>query len=162
MPPSKWKRSTEVIEFERAAREEYLTGCQKRRVQRTKKAQEEILRENHKKDLEEQVKAIEVALKPPCDLEDGTEEDGKFESEIPPSTWEPIRQDAYVDEERFTTIMVEPIRFESSEDEDGIDKEERWKNTEKEGKKPKKPKKKKSYPSTTKRRDMNKNIKQQR
>ncbi|KAF8477205.1 nucleolar protein 12-domain-containing protein [Kalaharituber pfeilii] len=179
MPPSKKrKRSAKVIEFDKAARQDYLTGFHKRKVQRTKKAQEEALRkareerikerkelrDNRKKELEEHVKAIEAALKPPGDLGDDTEEDEveEPESETPPTACEPIRQDEYVDEEKFTTVTVEPISFESSDDEEVIDKSGRWKSTEKEDKKPKKPKeikKKFTYLSKAERRDMNRKIK---
>ncbi|KAI8935940.1 hypothetical protein NX059_007447 [Plenodomus lindquistii] len=136
MPPPSKKRKTavttpEVITFDPAAREEYLTGFHKRKVARAKLAQEEAakrekeeklrfrreLRQQRKVDLEKHVEEVNRLVKQAngeisglgISGEDssGDDEEEEFQGFQEP---EPINQeDEYVDEDKYTTVTIETV-----------------------------------------------------
>ncbi|KAI5810177.1 nucleolar protein 12-domain-containing protein [Peziza echinospora] len=139
---SKRKAPTESIEFDKSARADYLTGFHKRKVQRTKQAQAEAakkareekisdrkrLREIRKQELEEHVEAVQAALKPQT-LGDSSDEESDDSASVSEDEDDDIPRaptlhlEEYVDEEKFTTVTVEPIDFDDSEDEDAEENE---------------------------------------
>jgi ribosomal RNA-processing protein 17 len=134
LPPSKKRRlaqssAVEEVTFDPSARQEYLTGFHKRKVQRAKHAAEiaekraraekiqhrKKIREERAKEIEERVRAVNAMLRPAeRGSEDEVEEDG----------WEGLEGDGgeekgpveeidheaeYVDEEKYTTVTVEAM-----------------------------------------------------
>lgn len=142
MPPPNKKRRTmpapkmkgprpEEISFDLSAREDYLTGFHKRKVQRTKAAQEAAdkrakeekriqrnkLREERKRDLEERVKVVDAYMQPIIQQdkerakqrEDSSESDNE-ETEPTEEPPEKIDHEAeYIDEDKYTSVMVEEV-----------------------------------------------------
>ncbi|KAJ9602417.1 hypothetical protein H2200_012959 [Cladophialophora chaetospira] len=132
-PPTKRRRTeptvVEEISFDLAARQEYLTGFHKRKLQRAKHAREAAekraraeklegrkqLRDHRKAELERHVDEVNAMLRPVTAVE--TEEDDKDEKDSD-DDWEgtaeplptPIDHEAeYVDEEKYTTVTVEAM-----------------------------------------------------
>ncbi|KAI7787753.1 rrna processing protein rrp17 [Diaporthe eres] len=147
-PPSKKRKATHTVEeinFDNSARQEYLTGFHKRKVQRQKHAQEEAakrareekiefrkqLREDKKKQVEEHVKSIEAIMKESrvaglgSDQED-SETDGSDKAEDEwngfdeapqaPALEAVDHEEEYIDEDLYTTVKVEAV----SVDRDGL------------------------------------------
>ncbi|RYP77091.1 hypothetical protein DL771_001381 [Monosporascus sp. 5C6A] len=132
-PPKKRKagHAVEEIKFDAAARDEYLTGFHRRKVQRAKRAQEEAakkarqekidlrkqLREERKKEIEEHVQHVTSILKQveragyidEEELVSGEEggEWGGFEDAPAAETLD--HEEEYIDEDRFTTVTVESV-----------------------------------------------------
>ncbi|ETN38452.1 uncharacterized protein HMPREF1541_06487 [Cyphellophora europaea CBS 101466] len=141
MPPPNKKRRVmpapkltgprpEEISFDLSARKEYLTGFHKRKVQRTKAAQEAAerrakeekrlqrnkLRDERKRELEERVKVVDAYMKPALgeggsgDIEsdsDGNDEADQVSDNQP---LEKIDHEAeYVDEDKYTSVVVEEV-----------------------------------------------------
>lgn len=142
MPPPNKKRRVmpapkltgprpEEISFDQSARKEYLTGFHKRKVQRTKAAQEvaerrakeekrqqrQKLRDERKRELEERVKIVDAYMKPalPVDESNGRETGSDDSDQVdedsgkdqPP---EKIDHEAeYIDEDKYTSVVVEEV-----------------------------------------------------
>ncbi|KIV78474.1 hypothetical protein PV11_10189 [Exophiala sideris] len=132
-PPTKRRRTeptvVEEITFDPSARQEYLTGFHKRKVQRAKHAQAAAertmreerlvgrrkLREQRKADLERHVQEVNALLKPLTAL-DGSEEEkedlnaeGDWSGLSDPEP-EPVDHEAeYIDEDKYTTVTVEAM-----------------------------------------------------
>ncbi|KAK4694957.1 ribosomal RNA-processing protein 17, partial [Lecanoromycetidae sp. Uapishka_2] len=129
-PPKKRRKvvpAIEEISFDTSAREDYLTGFHKRKVQRIKHAKEEAakknreeklaarktLREGRKADLEKHVEAVNIMLRQQhTDDSDSSDEGNTMETQH----WDGIAEDVvidhedeYVDEDRFTTVTVEAV-----------------------------------------------------
>ncbi|KAF9881299.1 nucleolar protein 12 [Colletotrichum karsti] len=136
-PPSKKRKAVSAVEevnFDFDAREDYLTGFHKRKLQRVKWAQEQSakkareekiemrkqIKEERQKEVEEHVKAVNAMLEEAqaADSENDQEiQGGDFEE------WDGIEdqaqaqeqtdivdyEDEYVDEDRYTTVKVEAI-----------------------------------------------------
>ncbi|ORY00021.1 nucleolar protein 12-domain-containing protein [Clohesyomyces aquaticus] len=137
-PPSKKRKTSQPTEilFDPAAREEYLTGFHKRKLQRIKHAQEEAakkekeerlrfrreLRQKRKEDLEKHVSEVNMLLRKAnpdlsdndranLDSDDDTDNWDGFE-ETPTAPIEPApvdREDEYVDEDKYTTVTIESV-----------------------------------------------------
>ncbi|KAL6716204.1 hypothetical protein ACLMJK_005770 [Lecanora helva] len=129
LPPTKKRKFNPAIEeitFDPSAREDYLTGFHKRKLQRIKHAQGEAtkrereekiaarksLRESRKADLDKHVQAVNSMLREQNNVVlDASEED----TTNPAESWEGIAEetvdyeDEYVDEDRFTTVTVEAV-----------------------------------------------------
>ncbi|KAI1335200.1 nucleolar protein 12-domain-containing protein [Xylariaceae sp. FL0016] len=134
-PPKKRKIShaVEEIKFDDDARQEYLTGFHKRKLQRAKNAQEQAakrareeklelrkqIRDQRKKEVEDHVQQVNAILKEAAsagyvggtedasDDEAQNEEWGGFEDA---PVEEPVdHEEEYVDEERYTTVTVESV-----------------------------------------------------
>ncbi|KAL8724709.1 MAG: hypothetical protein Q9166_007797 [cf. Caloplaca sp. 2 TL-2023] len=127
-PVKKRKKGEPVIEeitFNFDAREEYLTGFHKRKLQRIKHAKEEALkkereekvasrkalRETRKAALEKHVEAVNAALQ---DAEDAFEKVGSSGEEDEP--WDGLEEavkvdheDDYLDEDKHTVVTVEAV-----------------------------------------------------
>ncbi|KAF8426397.1 nucleolar protein 12-domain-containing protein [Tirmania nivea] len=141
------------------------SGFHKRKVQRAKKAQEEAakrareerikerkeFRDSRKEEIKKHVEAVKAALRPVSESDEETVGDSdasdESEDEFALKQNDLHREDEYIDEEKFTTVTVEPMDFgESSEDEDGKATEAKRKKVEEtDDKKPKK-----SYPKEKK------------
>ncbi|KAI1438247.1 nucleolar protein 12-domain-containing protein [Xylaria sp. CBS 124048] len=136
-PPSKKRKrqqhAIEEIKFDDAARAEYLTGFHKRKLQRTKQAQEQAaerarqekiearkqLREDRQREVDEHVQNVNNALKQAAQA--GYIDDEKEESEDDTAAEWGGFQDApaqpdlidheeeYIDEDRYTTVTVESV-----------------------------------------------------
>ncbi|KAI2643329.1 nucleolar protein 12-domain-containing protein [Xylaria nigripes] len=136
-PPLKKRKRQHTIEdikFDDAARTEFLTGFHKRKLQRAKHAQEQAaerarqekiatrkqLREDRQRQVEEHVQSVNNALKQAAlaGYIDG-EKDDLSENDMA-DEWggfqdAPAKQDLvdheeeYVDEDRYTTVMVESV-----------------------------------------------------
>lgn len=147
-PPSKKRKATHTVEeitFDDSARQEYLTGFHKRKVQRQKHAQEEAakkareekiefrkqLREDRKKQVEEHVKNIEAIMKESKVAGLGSDQEGSEagDSDKDQDEWNGIEEapeapvleavdheDEYIDEDLYTTVKVEAV----SVDRDGL------------------------------------------
>ncbi|KAF1945452.1 hypothetical protein EJ02DRAFT_338616 [Clathrospora elynae] len=152
-PPSKRRKTSatapETIDFDPAAREEYLTGFHKRKVARAKAAQEENakrekeeklrfrreLREQRKVDLVNHVEEVNRLVKQAngdifdaheTSGDDDDDDDEEFTGFAEP---EPINQeDEYIDEDKYTTVTIESVGISRSgflkpgEDEDAAAK----------------------------------------
>ncbi|KAA6411843.1 MAG: hypothetical protein FRX48_03993 [Lasallia pustulata] len=128
-PPKRRKKAPAIdeISFDFSAREDYLTGFHKRKLQRIKHAQEEAakkerqeriaarkrLREGRKEDLEKHVEAVNLALREADGILETpeTEDDSTAQDE-----WDGIvevlevdHEEEYVDEDRHTTVTVEAV-----------------------------------------------------
>ncbi|KAL0944069.1 nucleolar protein nop25 [Colletotrichum truncatum] len=137
-PPSKKRKivsAVEEVNFDFDAREDYLTGFHKRKLQRVKWAQEQAakkareekiemrkqIREERQKGVEEHVKAVNALL------EEAQAADSDNDQEIQAEDfeeWDGIEdqgqeqaaqadivdyEDEYIDEDRYTTVKVEAI-----------------------------------------------------
>ncbi|GAB7349506.1 hypothetical protein MBLNU459_g0214t1 [Dothideomycetes sp. NU459] len=135
MAPAPKRRKTgptqmEELSFDFDARQDYLTGFHKRKVQRTKRAQEEAaklareekirdrrqLREQRKQDLERHVAEVNTLTRQQNpDLspepEDGGRDDEGDEWNGIAADLEPAIDgvDEYVDEDKFTTVTIEAM-----------------------------------------------------
>lgn len=132
MPAPKLKGPRpEEISFDLSARAEYLTGFHKRKVERTKAAQEAAerrakeekrvqrnkLREERKRDLEERVKVVDAYMRPtqPEDQESAEESGDSDDSDTDDmdKVYEPpekVDHEAeYVDEDKYTSVVVEEV-----------------------------------------------------
>ncbi|KAL8823297.1 MAG: hypothetical protein Q9191_005985 [Dirinaria sp. TL-2023a] len=129
LPPPKKKRKVppaiEEIKFDQDAREDFLTGFHKRKLQRIKHAQEEaakreredkikarkILREGRKAELEKHVEEMNALLnvgnREGSETEDADSEDKEWEGieETPLHNHEA----EYLDDDRFTTVTVQAV-----------------------------------------------------
>ncbi|KAM3468929.1 hypothetical protein MY5147_007469 [Beauveria neobassiana] len=129
LPPltKKRKNTSEVEEvtFDNDARQEYLTGFQKRKQQRIKHAQE--VRDERRQELEDHVRQVNEMLK--ASNAAGAEEYGQ--SDIGHDTeWDGFpdkpeldivdHEEEYIDEDRYTTVTVETV----SVSRDGLSKPE--------------------------------------
>ena len=135
-PPTKRRRldpsAVEEISFDLSARQEYLTGFHKRKVQRTKAAQEaaqrrakeELLdhrkkvRQERRADLERHVQEVNAYFRPEQHETayggvDGDEEDtvsDRGEDAEKPVQSEPVDHEAeYIDEDKYTSVVVEEM-----------------------------------------------------
>ncbi|CAN8095950.1 unnamed protein product [Discula destructiva] len=148
-PPSKKRKVQHAIEeiaFDNSAREEYLTGFHKRKVQRQKHAQEEAakrareekiemrrqIRDERKQEVEAHVKNIEALLKEnkvaglgsedenEAGMSDGEEwdviEDGEAAVTPAPELQPVDHEEEYIDEDLYTTVRIEAV----SVDRDGL------------------------------------------
>ncbi|MCJ1423882.1 hypothetical protein MMC29_001767 [Sticta canariensis] len=130
LPPKKQRKSAPTIEeisFDTSAREDYLTGFHKRKLQRIKHAKEEaakkkraekiaarkILRDGRKADLEKHIEEINNLLRNAAEEVGGTDEEDQEDRE----TWDGIAEASmvdneveFVDEDRFTTVTVEAVQ----------------------------------------------------
>ena len=131
MPPTKLKGPRpEEITFDLDQRKDYLTGFHKRKVQRTKAAQElaerrakeekrvqrQKIREERKQELQERVKIVDAYMQPAvistskgvaAESEDSSEDD---EVERPALVEEKVDHEAeYVDEDKYTSVVVEEV-----------------------------------------------------
>ncbi|USP79918.1 Ribosomal RNA-processing protein 17 [Curvularia clavata] len=137
-PPNKKRKlavtAPETIEFDFAAREEYLTGFHKRKLERKKHAQEENakrekeeklrlrreLRAERKADLEKHVQEVNRLVKQANGDLSETDEDGEGEDEQEEEFTgfqepEPINQeDEYIDEDKYTTVTMESVNISKS------------------------------------------------
>ena len=137
MPPSTKRRrldpsAVEEISFDLSARQEYLTGFHKRKVQRTKAAQEaaqrrakeELLdhrkkvRQERRADLERHVQEVNAYFRPEQHEsafegvegnEVDTESHQSGDEEVPVYI-EPVDHEAeYIDEDKYTSVVVEEM-----------------------------------------------------
>ncbi|KAK5100707.1 hypothetical protein LTR70_001392 [Exophiala xenobiotica] len=139
--------ATEEVLFDPSARQEYLTGFHKRKVQRTKAAQEaaaqkarqeriedrKMRREERKAELERHVKEVNAMLPGrslASEAEDGDEngEEAVAWDGIEEAAPEPVDHEAeYIDEDKYTTVTVEEVdisrdgisRLRDGDDEEG-------------------------------------------
>ncbi|KAG6003873.1 hypothetical protein E4U21_001621 [Claviceps maximensis] len=135
-PPSKKRKTTSTIEeisFDDGAREEYLTGFHKRKLQRIKHAQEEAakrareeklesrkqIREERRKEVAEHVETVNRMLRESgAVVADVDEEDEDSEADDA-DEWDGFpdkpdldiidHEEEYVDEDRYTTVTVESV-----------------------------------------------------
>ncbi|KPI46002.1 Ribosomal RNA-processing protein 17 [Cyphellophora attinorum] len=140
-PPNKKRRITplpkskgpqpEEITFNLDARQDYLTGFHRRKVQRTKAAQEaaerrakdekrqhrQKLREERKRELEERVRMVDATFKPPIkEVSEGGSDESENDSEdgddvvVTEAVLEKVDHEAeYVDEDKYTSVVVEEV-----------------------------------------------------
>ncbi|KAJ8059314.1 hypothetical protein OCU04_012275 [Sclerotinia nivalis] len=155
LPPQKKKRKfdhkIEEINFDLSAREDYLTGFHKRKVQRVKRAQEEAekkareerivmrkqLREERRAELNEHVKAVNALLQDVDEKFDGgdgdewggiDDEDEEEEKDVQEEVVD--HEEEYIDEDKYTTVTIEGIEIskegikrtaDEDDSDDGID-----------------------------------------
>ncbi|MCJ1377890.1 hypothetical protein MMC17_000986 [Xylographa soralifera] len=129
-PPKKRLKpssSIEEITFDFGAREDYLSGFHKRKLQRIKHAREDatkkeredkitarkMLREGRKEDLEKHVEAVNAMLRK-ADGQDDISSSEKDESNL--EKWNGIAEETnidheaeYEDEDRHTTVTIEAV-----------------------------------------------------
>ncbi|MCJ1402144.1 hypothetical protein MMC11_005363 [Xylographa trunciseda] len=129
-PPKKRQKSSSAIDeitFDFGAREDYLSGFHKRKLQRTKHAREEavkkeredkitarkMLREGRKEDLEKHVEAVNAMLKK-ADGQDGVSSSEEDSDNL--EKWDGIaeittvdNEAEYEDEDRHTTVTIEAV-----------------------------------------------------
>ncbi|KAI9158786.1 Ribosomal RNA-processing protein [Paramyrothecium foliicola] len=140
-PPSKKRKTTfaiEEISFDNDARQEYLTGFHKRKLQRKKHAQEEAakrahqekldmrkqIREERRREVEEHVESVNRMLResgavvPEIEQESADEEWDGFPDK--PDLEIVDHEEEYIDEDRYTTVTVESV----SVSRDGLDRPE--------------------------------------
>lgn len=70
------------------------------------------MRDSRKAELRKHVEAVQAALRPIGQSDNGV--DGVSEDQPTPHQYGAHHHDEYVDEERFTTVTVEPIDFDES------------------------------------------------
>ncbi|MCJ1474610.1 hypothetical protein MMC13_003270 [Lambiella insularis] len=128
--PKKKKKSASAIEeitFDFDAREDYLSGFHKRKLQRIKHAQEEAakkgredrinarkhLREGRKADLEKHVEAVNMMLRKADQQEETSNSDG---DEGMVESWSDVveapdvnHETDYEDEDKHTTVTIEAV-----------------------------------------------------
>ncbi|KAK0665516.1 putative ribosomal RNA-processing protein [Cercophora samala] len=138
-PPKKRKvqHAVEEVTFDRTAREEYLTGFHKRKLERKKHAQQiaeqkareerietrKQIREERKQALEEHVQTIQQILREAEAAGTNTAKDGDDDEWDGLSDDEVVEapidmEEEYIDEDRYTTVTVEAV----SVDRDGLHK----------------------------------------
>ncbi|KAI1853481.1 hypothetical protein JX266_001465 [Neoarthrinium moseri] len=150
LPPLSRKRKTthaiEEINFDQDARQDYLTGFHKRKLQRTKKAQEEAakrerqekldtrkqLREGRKREVEDHVDHVNKLLREAAraggvsdqegsDDDEADEWDGLPDAPTPAPLDQAIdHEEEYIDEDKYTSVTVESV----SVSRDGLHKPE--------------------------------------
>ena len=133
-PPKRRKITTTAVEeisFDPSARQDYLTGFHKRKIERTnaarafavKKEREERiaqrkkLREERKADLERHVKEVNALINPQAAVGENGIEDSESESvadgkgeENQEVIVEPMNHEAeYIDEDKYTSVVVEEM-----------------------------------------------------
>ncbi|PNS18981.1 Eukaryotic translation initiation factor 3 subunit B [Sphaceloma murrayae] len=155
-PPVPKRRKLEPVaelNFDPAARQEYLTGFHKRKLERAKHARElaqkkdreekivqrKQLRDSRKREAEQRVEEMSAFLKKQAELEDEgivipgdeLEQQGEAQEEAEFEGFEEVPAvdalDEYVDEGKFTTVVVkelDDIRDYETEAEDGEDEDE--------------------------------------
>ncbi|KAK6080249.1 nucleolar protein 12 [Seiridium cupressi] len=151
LPPLSRKRKAahtiEEVSFNPDARQEYLTGFHKRKLQRAKRAQEEAakrekeeklvarkqMREERKREVEEHVDHVNKILREAAragnvsDQGSSDEEDGEWEGLPDGPVEESIdHEEEYLDEDRYTSVTVESV----SVSRDGLHKPEEEPDTE--------------------------------
>ncbi|KAL9022560.1 MAG: hypothetical protein Q9185_000270 [Variospora sp. 1 TL-2023] len=115
----------EEIKFDFAAREEYLTGFHKRKLQRIKYAKEEalkrereekvaarkVLRDNRRVDREKHVEAVNAAVRNVEGVveSDISSDDHSAQSEKREDTKDVDHEDEYLDDDRHTVVTVEAV-----------------------------------------------------
>ncbi|KAH7189158.1 nucleolar protein 12-domain-containing protein [Fusarium flagelliforme] len=134
LPPQYKKRkaasAVEEVNFDFDARQEYLTGFHKRKLQRIKNAQEEAakrarqekldmrkqIREERKREVEEHVQTVNRLLKESeaagaVGLDSEEEEEDEEWGGIPDQPELDIvdHEEEYIDEDRYTTVKVESV-----------------------------------------------------
>ena len=137
----------EEVKFDFDARQDYLSGFHKRKQARIKHAQDvaakkereekieerKQLREQRKKDLEEHVKAVNDAVKKAeagnFDSDEEREQaakipeaigvDGTVREEEQSNESDSAREEEYIDEDKHTTVTVEPMNGNSADEEAG-------------------------------------------
>ncbi|EMC91288.1 hypothetical protein BAUCODRAFT_57460, partial [Baudoinia panamericana UAMH 10762] len=143
----KRKRDTgqlEAISFDPTARQDYLTGFHKRKLARIQNARETAIkrekeekvrerrqmREQRKMDLDRHMAEFNAELrKQNPDLTESEAEDGKVDADGAGGEWQGLGErptadvaqedEEYVDEDKYTTVTVEPMNnFNDEEDED--------------------------------------------
>ncbi|KAF4779463.1 nucleolar protein 12 [Colletotrichum scovillei] len=143
-PPSKKRKAVSAIEevnFDFDAREDYLTGFHKRKLQRQKWAQEQAaskareekiemrkqIRQERQREVEDHVNAVSALLKEAQEADsDGNQEINGSDFEEWDGIDEPAKdqtdivdyEDEYIDEDRYTSVKVEAI----SVTRDGLEK----------------------------------------
>ncbi|KAK1659495.1 nucleolar protein 12-domain-containing protein [Colletotrichum godetiae] len=143
-PPSKKRKAVSAIEevnFDFDAREDYLTGFHKRKLQRQKWAQEQAaskareekiemrkqIRQERQREVEDHVNAVSALLKEAQAADsDGDQEINGSDFEEWDGIDEPAKdqtdivdyEDEYIDEDRYTSVKVEAI----SVTRDGLEK----------------------------------------
>jgi ribosomal RNA-processing protein 17 len=156
-PPSKKRRvmslpknagpRPEEISFDLSARQDYLTGFHKRKVERTKAAQEaaerrvkeekrqqrQKLRNERKLELEERVQMVDAYFKPaPAatvkedDETDASDDEAVLDEE--PALEKVDHEAEYIDEDKYTSVVVEEVGvdrdgfvFEANQESTGIE-----------------------------------------
>ncbi|KAG5951284.1 hypothetical protein E4U53_003422 [Claviceps sorghi] len=135
-PPSKKRKTASTIEeisFDDGAREEYLTGFHKRKLQRIKHAQEEAakrareeklesrkqIREERRREVAEHVETVNRMLRESgavsAEVDEGDDGSGSDDAD----EWDGFpdkpdldivdHEEEYVDEDRYTTVTVESV-----------------------------------------------------
>ncbi|KAH6648887.1 nucleolar protein 12-domain-containing protein [Truncatella angustata] len=143
----KFDHKVEEINFDIDAREEYLTGFHKRKLQRVKRAQEEAAkrekeeklesrkhaREQRKQEVEEHVDHVNKLLREAARAgnvggeEDSDEEKDEWQGLPDGPTEESIdHEEEYIDEDKYTSVTVESV----SVSRDGLHKPEEEPDTE--------------------------------
>ncbi|PHH71473.1 hypothetical protein CDD82_6493 [Ophiocordyceps australis] len=138
LPPPIKKRKTssavQEITFDNDARQEYLTGFHKRKLQRVKYAQEQAakqarlerlearkqMRDERRRDVEQHVETVNRLLResgavvdpvaPPSDQEQDSGNDEWSGFPDKPNIDIIDHEEEYIDEDRFTTVTVESMR----------------------------------------------------
>ncbi|KAG6085547.1 hypothetical protein E4U30_000886 [Claviceps sp. LM220 group G6] len=136
LPPPNKKRKTvstiEEISFDDGAREEYLTGFHKRKLQRIKHAQEEAakrareekletrkqIREGRRREVAEHVESVNKILRESGAISANVDGDGDSETQES-DEWDGFpdkpdldmvdHEEEYVDEDRYTTVKIESV-----------------------------------------------------
>ncbi|KAG6038189.1 hypothetical protein E4U41_004474 [Claviceps citrina] len=134
-PPSKKRKTTSTIEeisFDQDARQEYLTGFHKRKLQRIKHAQEEAakrareekletrkqIREDRRRGVAEHVETVNKMLRESGAVSADLEGDDS-EADVSDDEWDGFpdkpdleiidHEEEYVDEDRYTTVTIESV-----------------------------------------------------
>ncbi|KAF3000365.1 hypothetical protein E8E14_004951 [Neopestalotiopsis sp. 37M] len=145
--------TVEEINFDTDARQEYLTGFHKRKLQRVKRAQEEAakrekeeklearkqIRQERKREVEEHVDHVNKLLREAARAGNVSDEEGSDEENdewqgLPdgPTADEPLdHEEEYIDEDKYTSVTVESV----SVSRDGLHKPEAEPDTEDEAEK---------------------------
>ncbi|KAF4550274.1 Ribosomal RNA-processing protein 17-like protein [Elsinoe fawcettii] len=148
-PPPKRRKVEPVAEvtFDPDARQEYLTGYHKRKVQRAnhareiaqKKEREEKvkerreLRDSRKREAEERLEQVNAFIRAQVDSDDEGGGEQATTDKVEAEVWEGFAdasavngEDEYVDEDKYTTVVVKELddirNYESNEEEEDADK----------------------------------------
>ncbi|KAG6011978.1 hypothetical protein E4U43_008009 [Claviceps pusilla] len=135
-PPSKKRKTTSTIEeisFDDTARQEYLTGFHKRKLQRIKHAQEEAakrareeklesrkqIREERRREVAEHVETVNRMLRESGAVSADVDEGDNDSEADDADEWDGFpdkpdldivdHEEEYVDEDRYTTVTVESV-----------------------------------------------------
>ncbi|KAJ8608051.1 hypothetical protein MRB53_039886 [Persea americana] len=139
LKPLKRPRPIEEVTFDPDARQDYLTGFHKRKVQRIKHAQEQAakeakeqkiearkqlqLREQRKKDLEQHVETVNTMLRK---AERGfVDSDDEGVAEVEDVVQQPVsnasavagHEEEFIDEDKLTTVTIEPMDLNGADEE---------------------------------------------